>query len=120
MKDQCLEHDSCVLASDAFFSFIFNWSSRDTAGQERFNSLTQMFLKGSDMVLLVFDLTRSDSFESLAMWRDQFLASTRNDGETFPMALVAAKSDMAIHRAVSQKRANTSVKRKKERNRDLQ
>ena len=38
---------------------------QDTAGQERFNSLNSMYFKGAQMALLVFDITRSDSFEAL-------------------------------------------------------
>jgi hypothetical protein len=81
-------------------------SRRDTAGQERFHSLTNLFLKGANMVILVYDLTRADSFDALNLWRDQFLSSTRNDPATFPFAVLANKSDMAANRAVSQRKAN--------------
>ena len=79
---------------------------RDTAGQERFHSLTNLFLKGASCVILVYDLTRADSFDALNLWRDQFLSSTRNDPATFPFAVLANKSDMAANRAVSQRKAN--------------
>lgn len=78
----------------------------DTAGQERFNSLTSSYLRGADMAMLVFDITRSDSFEALALWRDQFMAST-GSGKDFPFACVGNKIDVASQRAVSQRRANT-------------
>lgn len=78
----------------------------DTAGQERFNALTSMFLKGANMCLLTFDLTRADSFETLAMWRDQFINQTKADAATFPFAVLANKSDMRAQRAVSQRRAS--------------
>lgn len=58
--------------------------------------------------LLVFDMTRSDSFEALTLWRDQFLAATKHD-KSFAFACVANKNDIATQRAVSQRRANTSV-----------
>ena len=43
----------------------------DTAGQERFRSLTSGFLRGSDGVFLVFDLSDSQSFEDLNSWLDE-------------------------------------------------
>ena len=41
------------------------------------------------------------------MWRDQFLAASGNDKESFPFACVGSKCDVASQRAVSQRRANT-------------
>lgn len=41
----------------------FSLSIHDTAGQERFDSLTSSFLRDADGVLLVFDVTNSESFE---------------------------------------------------------
>lgn len=102
----CSHAAASLLLLPLLFIF-FRFLRRDTAGQERFHSLTSMFLKGANMVLLVFDMTRADSFESLTLWRDQFLKSTKNDAD-FPFAVVANKCDVATQRAVSQRRANTS------------
>jgi Ras-related protein Rab-7A len=80
----------------------------DTAGQERFNSLSRQFHRGSNLCLLVFDLTDSRSFESLAHWRDQFLASvslSKAEEEAFPFACLGNKLDLQDSRAVSQRRA---------------
>lgn len=80
----------------------------DTAGQERFrfNALTSTFLRGADMCFLVYDMTRSDTFDAIPLWRDHFLASTLEES-TFPFALIANKCDIASQRAVSQRRAVT-------------
>lgn len=40
----------------------------DTAGQERFKSLIPSYLKNADCVLLVFDITNRNSFDSLSKW----------------------------------------------------
>ena len=42
----------------------------DTIGQERFRSLTATFLKGSQIVIFVFDITNQASFEGLDYWFD--------------------------------------------------
>lgn len=42
----------------------------DTAGQERFRTITSAYYKGSHGILLVFDLTDKQSFDSIdQFWR---------------------------------------------------
>ena len=43
----------------------------DTAGQEKFNSLTQNFFKNTDGILIVFDLTNKESFTNIQKWIDK-------------------------------------------------
>jgi small GTP-binding protein len=46
--------------------FIVNlW---DTAGQETYRDVTKLFFKGSEIILLVYDITTKKSFESLKEW----------------------------------------------------
>ena len=40
----------------------------DTAGQERFKALTPSYLRGAEGIVLVYDVTNSESFESLKFW----------------------------------------------------
>ena len=40
----------------------------DTIGQEKFRSLTKIFIKDSKIVLLVYDITRLNSFKELDFW----------------------------------------------------
>ena len=42
----------------------------DTIGQEKYRSLTNLFLNGSKIVIFVFDITSKDSFEQLDYWFD--------------------------------------------------
>lgn len=42
--------------------------SQDTAGQERFRTLTSSYYRGAQGVILVYDITARDTFESLASW----------------------------------------------------
>lgn len=43
----------------------------DTAGQERFKSIAKSYFNKSDGVLLVFDLTNIDSFNSIEKWMQE-------------------------------------------------
>jgi len=78
----------------------------DTAGQERFQSLGEIFHRGANICLLVFDITKKESFEALQQWKDEFLLSSANEmNDEFPFACVANKVDRHTERTVSQKRA---------------
>lgn len=41
---------------------------RDTAGQERFRTLTTAYYRGAMGILLVYDVTNLDSFDHLTYW----------------------------------------------------
>ena len=57
----------------------------DTAGQERFRSLTKMFYKGADGILVGFDLTNKNSFEQVNYWIEQIEEKKNKD---FPVSIV--------------------------------
>ena len=62
-----------------------NISITDTAGQERFRSLTKMFYKGADGILVGFDLTAPDTLEQVNYWISQIDA---NGSKDYPISLV--------------------------------
>ena len=41
----------------------------DTIGQEKYRSLTKIFVKDSKVVIMVYDITNRTSFESLSFWK---------------------------------------------------
>ena len=43
----------------------------DTAGQERFRTITTSYVRGSEGILLVYDVTDRNSFESISSWMEQ-------------------------------------------------
>ena len=48
----------------------FEISIFDTAGQEKYRSITHNYIKGSDGVVLVYDITNKKSFEHVQTWLD--------------------------------------------------
>ena len=42
----------------------------DTAGQEKFRSLNQLFIKDSNIIILVYDISNKNSFLDLSYWYD--------------------------------------------------
>jgi len=67
----------------------------DTAGQERFKSLVTRFYRGSDACILVYDITKPDSFRRLEFWMEQFIehADVQDSGK-FPFLIVGNKQDL--------------------------
>ncbi|XP_041102965.1 ras-related protein Rab-18 [Polyodon spathula] len=52
----------------------------DTAGQERFRTLTPSYYRGAQGVILVYDVTRRDTFTKLDNWLNELETyCTRND-----------------------------------------
>ena len=40
----------------------------DTAGQERFRTITSAYYRGADGIIMVYDVTNSESFENVKNW----------------------------------------------------
>jgi len=69
----------------------------DTAGQERFHFLLPSYYDGSSGGLLVFDVTRRESFTNLPKWIDQVRGKVSN----IPLLLLGNKADLEDLRAVT-------------------
>ena len=64
----------------------------DLAGQPRFNSVRELYYKGSHGGLLVFDITRRDSFTNLNSWIDELY---KNSGRgVMPVTVLGNKVDL--------------------------
>ncbi|XP_010557057.1 PREDICTED: ras-related protein RABA5d-like [Tarenaya hassleriana] len=70
----------------------------DTAGQERFRAVTSAYYRGAVGALLVYDISRRTTFESVGRWLDEL--KTHSD-TTVVRLLVGNKSDLENVRAVS-------------------
>ena len=78
----------------------------DTAGQERYKSITNAYYKGAKGALLVFDLTKKQSFESVDKWISDLKA---NGDEQITIILVGNKSDLEEHRQVTSEEARVKA-----------
>eukprot|EP00934_Nitzschia_sp_Nitz4_P008677 Nitzschia sp. Nitz4//scaffold203_size38902//36641//37453//NITZ4_007668-RA/size38902-processed-gene-0.74-mRNA-1//-1//CDS//3329541448//8667//frame0 len=66
----------------------------DTAGQERFRTLTSSYYRGAHGVVLVYDVTRMDSFENLQQWLKEVHLYSPNNGDSVIKLLVGNKVDL--------------------------
>ena len=84
----------------------------DTAGQERFRSIIKNYYKGANGVLLVYDITKRDTFKKLDFWLED-LKNNSDDIDNLFIFLVGNKSDLEENREVSLEEANEFAKSKK-------
>ena len=69
----------------------------DTIGQEKYRSLTKIFVKESKIVIFVYDITYKNSFDSLPFWKkivDELLS------ETPVFGIVGNKMDLYVDEQV--------------------
>ena len=75
----------------------------DTAGAERFNSMGPSFYRNSDCCILVYDITDIKSFESIEIWRKEFLNQLNpKNPETYPFVLLGNKCDKIDERKIGE------------------
>jgi len=70
----------------------------DTAGQESFRSITRSYYRGAAGALLVYDITRRDTFNHLTTWLED---ARKHANENMVIMLVGNKSDLERRRAVT-------------------
>lgn len=66
----------------------------DTAGQERFRTITSSYYRGAQGVIVVFDLTKKDTFSNVVKWLAEL---ERYAAEDVRKILVGNKSDLPDH-----------------------
>ncbi len=64
----------------------------DLAGQPRFSAVREGFYIGTRGALLVFDITRPDTYEQLANWVRELIKNNKN--RKVPMVLIGNKNDL--------------------------
>lgn len=65
----------------------------DTAGQERFRTLTSSYYRGAQGIILVYDVARTETFESLGMWLQEVEQFSMGGGKEVVKLLVGNKID---------------------------
>ena len=72
----------------------------DTAGQESFRSITRSYYRDAAGALLVYDITRRESFNHLSRWLEE---ARQNGNPSMTVMLIGNKIDLDHRRAVSTK-----------------
>ena len=82
----------------------------DTNGQEKFHSVTSLYIQGSNIILLVYSLDSKESFENLDFWYNTIKSSL--DGKNYIFAIIANKSDLKDNVAVSDEEGKSYAEEK--------
>mmetsp|Transcript_5908 Transcript_5908/g.5295 ORF Transcript_5908/g.5295 Transcript_5908/m.5295 type:complete len:185 (+) Transcript_5908:117-671(+) len=70
----------------------------DTAGQEKYHSLAPMYYRGAAAAIVVYDITRQNTFKTLKNWIDELRTQGPKD---IAIAIAGNKADLEDQREVS-------------------
>lgn len=70
----------------------------DTAGQEQFRSITKLFYKNSQAAIVVYDVTKRDTFENVSSWLNE-IEENRNQDDML-VYLVGNRVDLVANEGV--------------------
>jgi small GTP-binding protein len=84
----------------------------DTAGQERYSPLARMYYREADAAILVYDITKTASFEGLRAWVDELTANgPKGIGKGYSVLAVAGnKEDLVDNEEVDTTEAKSWAK----------
>ena len=85
----------------------------DTAGEERYKSLTQNYFRNAEGVLLVFDVTNTDSFNNLKDWISSIKLNMEGNNIFIPIVIIGNKLDMEDQREITKEQAEQFVSENK-------
>ena len=75
----------------------------DTAGAEKYHAMGQSFYRGSQLCILVFDISDRETFQNLEGWRKEFLEQLNpSNPDEFPIVLIANKCDIQTDKNISE------------------
>lgn len=74
----------------------------DTAGQEKFRAITKSYYRGAKGALVVFDITRRESFTNTDKWITELRANGEQD---LIITLIGNKCDLDCERIVTKEEA---------------
>ena len=81
---------SCKLIKKNNKSYMLNFW--DTTGQEKYHSITNLFIKGSNIVILVYSVDSLSSFQGLDYWYKSI--QEKLEGNNYILSIVGSKSDL--------------------------
>ena len=70
----------------------------DTAGQEKYRSLASSYYKVANGAILVYDVSRKETFRRLGAWLEEIKSNTPKE---LKVMLIGNKSDLIVEREVS-------------------
>ena len=88
--------EKVIKKDDTLFKLVI-W---DTSGEEKYHSLTNLFIKGSNIVILVYSVDNLSSFEGLDYWYNTL--KEKIEINNYVLAIVGSKYDLVNNEEVSE------------------
>lgn len=109
------ESYSCTIGVDFFMKSIeigedtVKLQLWDTAGTEKYRSLTTSYYRGAHAAYVVFDLTNRETFDVLPQWIENYYKFSNADLEK-NIILIGNKSDLAEKRVINKEEIDNFIK----------
>ena len=88
---------------------IYTLNLWDTAGQESYRGVTQLFFRGAEIVILVYDITSKKTYESLDEWYE-ISEDTINNEHIY--GIVGNKNDLFVNAEITEEEGENYAKSK--------
>ena len=108
------EEYTCTIGVDFFMKSIIIRDKSiklqlwDTAGTEKFRSITTGYYRGANAAFIVFDLTSRATFDSCSEWIENYYKYSNPDSEKH-VVLIGNKSDLKDLREITEEQINEFV-----------
>ena len=89
-----------IILKDNVKYYVNVW---DTSGQERYHSITNLFINGSHIVILVYSIDSKSSFEGLDYWYNSLKEKLEED--KYILAIVGNKTDLIDNEVIPEEKA---------------
>ena len=66
----------------------------DTAGEERYKSLTQGYFRNAEGIIIVYDVSNKDTFDNLKFWIQSIKTHINIDKQNIPSIIIGNKIDL--------------------------
>ena len=80
----------------------------DTAGQEKYRSIAFNLMKGAEGIILMYDITKRNTFESITEWVQSIKEAK---GDNFPVVLIGNKCDLKEKREISREEGENEAQK---------
>ncbi|KAL5566389.1 hypothetical protein UlMin_029553 [Ulmus minor] len=96
------------IRSNRKFVFFCCLSSQwDTAGQERFQTLPSSYYRAGDGIMIVYDVTKMESFNNVKQWLNEIAKNAENNNVC--KLLVGNKCDLVHNKVVDTQTAKVLI-----------
>ena len=81
----------------------------DTAGQEKFQSLTKGFFRNAQGIMIVFDVSNIETYDNIKYWAQSIKTHLGSEIEKIPVIIIGNKKDLKERKIIKNDAENYST-----------